>query len=345
MEMPASLASATDGRPLGTERLSVLPAFVRASAGSTGETFGAEVARAIERARGDGLERKRLDELEGARRDARRASFGHEREEKSEGEARAVEAVFRSEHAPVRVEPASTSDPTEASPLEPNRETAPPVMCRPCASESASAPQDAVLPSGTAIPPSLQMAPVAATSVVPRATSELPLLTSAPASESQPPELAPVARLGTRVVEPASAAPPPAGPDPAVLERAAEILRQIQLHATPFVRRLTLDLEPAELGRLSVQLALRAGRVAAIVRAEKPETLALLEQREAELLQVLSQRGIAADSVRFEHGFGDQRSRRGPRASAAAPAAASTPATPGSSTVPRHRSVRIDLYA
>jgi hypothetical protein len=128
-----------------------------------------------------------------------------------------------------------------------------------------------------------------------------------------------------------------------MLERAAEILRQIQLHATPHVRRLTLDLEPAELGRLSVQLALRAGKVTAIVRGEQPEALALLEQQEPGLLDVLARRGVAADSVRFELGFGGHRSRRGARPALPAPAASSVAAS-STSNVPRERS-RIDLFA
>src|SRR5262247_507411 len=106
METPASRAAATGGRLLGTEGPSVLPALVQTSDGASGEAFAAEVARATERAHGSEQQRKRIDELEGERRDARRAGFGKERE--SEGEAHAVEAVFRSEHAPVRAEPALT---------------------------------------------------------------------------------------------------------------------------------------------------------------------------------------------------------------------------------------------
>jgi hypothetical protein len=109
------------------------------------------------------------------------------------------------------------------------------------------------------------------------------------------------------------------------------------------VRRLTLDLEPAELGRLSVQLALRAGKVTAIVRGEQPETLALLEQQEPGLLDVLARRGVAADSVRFELGFGEHRSRRGARPALPAPAASSVAAS-STSIVPRECS-RIDLFA
>jgi flagellar hook-length control protein FliK len=202
---------------------------------------------------------------------------------------------------------------------------------------------DPVLQAGTASLPSQ----TAASAAVLHSTPQLPQLANAqaPASELQPLEPASLARPGSRPVKAASPPPPPAGPDAAVLERAAEILRQIQLHATPHVRRLTLELEPAELGRLSVQLALRTGRVAAIVRGENPETLALLEQHEAGLRDVLAQRGIAADAVRFELGFGGQRSRRGAGAPSPVQSTSSSSATTSSSTPPREHASRIDLVA
>ena len=179
----------------------------------------------------------------------------------------------------------------------------------------------------------------------PRAVRDVPAVGVAPASEARPVELPQPARPAGKSVEPVSAPPSPAAPDPVVLERAAEILRQIQLHAAPGVRRLTLDLEPAELGRLSVQLALRAGRVAAIVRGERPETLELLRQREDDLLQVLAQRGISADAVRFELGFRGSRSKRAQSSSAVSLAAPSAPSRDRSLPAPDDRSVRIDLHA
>ncbi|NOT30643.1 MAG: flagellar hook-length control protein FliK, partial [Planctomycetes bacterium] len=134
----------------------------------------------------------------------------------------------------------------------------------------------------------------------------------------------------------------------AVLERASEILRQIRLHATPDVQRLTLELEPAELGRLSIQLALRAGKLTAIVRAESAATLEALEQRENELRSVLAERGITADSMRFELGFG-QHSRGYARARAAAetPRERASVAPPHTlvTTLPPAAPLRLDTYA
>jgi flagellar hook-length control protein FliK len=187
--------------------------------------------------------------------------------------------------------------------------------------------------------------PSQAAGVAPHSIRELQAAPGAQVNEAQPVELPQPARPGGKAVKPASAPLPSTGPDPAVLERAAEILRQIQLHVAPGVRRLTLDLEPAELGRLSVQLALRAGKVAAIVRGERPETLELLQQREADLLQVLAQRGIEVDAVRFELGFRGSRSKRAKSPGADTAAAPSGPTRSLPSTAPGDRSARIDLYA
>jgi len=63
------------------------------------------------------------------------------------------------------------------------------------------------------------------------------------------------------------------------------------------------------------------------------------------LLQVLAQRGIVADAVRFELGFGGSRSRRWAHDPDAAPSVPSKPETTSSSAVPRDPSARIDLYA
>jgi hypothetical protein len=344
METPASLAAAKGGKPLGTEGLSVFP-LVQASEGASGEAFASEVERAMQRVHGGERQERRLAELQGARRDARRASFGQERERSGESEAHAMEAVFRREHAPVQAAPASEAALPDGGDSQSPAEGAPSTPSSPHAETRPAAALDPALPLPAATPPTQGAVPANVT--VQRAAHELtaPASTPAPASAPESLEPASLVRPGSRTGKPSTAPLPPAAPDPAVLERAAEILRQIQLHATPHVRRLTLDLEPAELGRLSVQLALRAGKVAAIVRGENPETLALLEQRQPELLQVLAQRGIPADSVRFELGFGGQRSRRGARAPAAAPPAQSTSAIPGSPSVPRETHAGLDLYA
>lgn len=346
METPASLASGQGGKPLGTERLSARPSFVQTRPGASGQMFAREVERAVERTHGDGLQEKRLDELEGQRREARRAGFGRmgTAEDGAEGEARTVEVVFRPEHAPVGVQPAHAPRLPGDGLFQSTPESVAPSTCSPCAEQRPGAPVDSVSqPSAQMVPiPSATQTPV--TGAVPHLAPELPALPGT-AHEVQSIELPQLARPGSKAAQPATSPLPTPGPDPAVLERAAEILRQIQLHAAPGIRRLTLDLEPAELGRLSVQLALRAGKVAAIVRGENSETLELLQQRESELLQVLAQRGITADAVRFELGFSDSRRPRAAHASTPAVPVLPAPASSIPCTAPRDRAALIDLYA
>ena len=98
MEIPASLAAGTGGGPLGTERSSAIPPH------ASGELFAREVERASERASGSAAEARRLEQLESARRETRRAGFGREREDEREVGPR--EAHLRPEHAPVVARPA-----------------------------------------------------------------------------------------------------------------------------------------------------------------------------------------------------------------------------------------------
>lgn len=296
-----------------------------------------------------------MDELEGARRETRRASFGRER--RAESETRADEATFRPEHAPAGPRPAVAVPPEPDS--APAAQAARPEMASGASAETARA--------SAGQGPTNPGAPAAGTASIagvipngPRALLERPAFPGAQAfsgapafsgthvGEAPPAELAQILRAGATKSARSAAATPRAS-EAAMLERATEILRQIRLHSTPDVKRLTLELEPAELGRLSIQLALRAGKLTAIVRAESAATLEALEQRENELQNVLAERGITADSMRFELGFG-QHSRGHTRARAAAETprerASVAPAPPHTfaTTLPP-AAARLDTYA
>ena len=98
------------------------------------------------------------------------------------------------------------------------------------------------------------------------------------------------------------------------IQRAEAILGQLRVHLSRGLTQATLNLSPAELGRLTIRIAVRKGRVAAVVRAESPETLELLERHVPELRAALIQSGLEPDTFEFELGFGaddkssDQRS-------------------------------------
>jgi len=300
-----SLTSGSGGRPLGTERPSAtLPA-------STGQLFAREVERATERSRGDGFQARRLAEMTAERRALRRAGFGARHED---GEGAGL-------HAQAARSPRPAPSAQAAAPAAASRGAPRPVAEEP--STSAGEPSPAAAPAASAdsrpAPANIDVAlPGAPAASAPSAPAS-PAPAAGPAADAPSPPRADVrpaesvsgagssAQRTNRASSPAAAPPPTEAAPAEALERAQEIVHQIRLHLSPHVRRLTLDLQPGELGRIAVQLAWRSGKVAAIVRAERPETFELLRLREGDLRALFAERGIEADSVRLELGFAGQR--------------------------------------
>lgn len=104
-------------------------------------------------------------------------------------------------------------------------------------------------------------------------------------------------------------------------ERASEILRQFRVHLSPELRQATIQLSPVELGRISIHLSMKEGRVTATLRAERKETLQVLEKHIPELKASLAQHGIEAGEFDLAMGFEDhgRRSERGPSSRSSAP--------------------------
>ena len=64
------------------------------------------------------------------------------------------------------------------------------------------------------------------------------------------------------------------------------------MHLHPGLRTATLQLAPAELGRLSIRIRVDGERVRATVRAETPEALAALERHAPELEAAFADQGF-----------------------------------------------------
>ncbi len=119
-----------------------------------------------------------------------------------------------------------------------------------------------------------------------------------------------------------SPAPPAAGPpsppsppipDPGPQERlAADVLRQVRVALDPARRSVTVRLDPRELGSISIRLDLGVGRVRAVLRAETPQALELLERHLPELRAALAAQGLEGEE--FDLGLAEQRDPRGGRA-------------------------------
>lgn len=134
--------------------------------------------------------------------------------------------------------------------------------------------------------------------------------------------------LAVRAEAARAAAPPRSEPAPTPAERhAADILRQLRLELAGDRHEARLQLEPADLGRIAVRLALERGKLRAEVRAESSDTLAVLQRHVPELRAMLEARGVTAESFDFQLGFQDGRQggaqggdeRRGARSGASEP--------------------------
>ena len=332
------------GRPPG--RPAVLPGLRAADAFRGGELFREEAERALERQGGAQAVAERAELARAARRADRRAGFERPdtppRREPSAGEPGAPDRVPAAPSAAGPAPRAAAPFAEGAAPAtSPGATSAPPPEG--AASATAAGPGGA-LPSEAPPLPSGAGASAAAAATLPAgpaaAAQPGPAVAGAPGVEG------PAAAGRARAAH--SPAPAPAA-SPEEAERAQEILRQIRLHLAPGRRALTVELEPRELGRLSIEIALRNGRLFALVRAESPETLALLGARLPELLAALAEQGLEPESFELAQGFAEPRGhRQSSLARRHAPAIAEqSAATTPERTVALHASPTpgIDTYA
>lgn len=82
--------------------------------------------------------------------------------------------------------------------------------------------------------------------------------------------------------------------------RTAELLEQVRVAITPKTKTAVLRLDPAELGRLRVELQVEAGTVLAHLIVERPEALAALEQNLPELRAMFEQQGLDVGGFQLE---------------------------------------------
>jgi flagellar hook-length control protein FliK len=92
-------------------------------------------------------------------------------------------------------------------------------------------------------------------------------------------------------------------------EQAARVLQQLRAHMAHGKSHVTVDLVPAELGRVALNVAMRGGKMSAIIRAESAQTLELVERQLPELRASLAQQGIEAERFELHLGFGEAGSR------------------------------------
>lgn len=108
-------------------------------------------------------------------------------------------------------------------------------------------------------------------------------------------------------VEPAKAAP--RNEPPVSSERAADMLRQIRLQLSPELRQATIQLEPRELGRISIKVTLRGGAAHAELRVEKRSALEALQKQIPELEAALERAGLGGGELSLQLGLEEREGR------------------------------------
>ncbi len=312
---PAKSASALVPAFLGGASVALRSSSSRA----TGELFSEELEGAVQRQGGERAVEERLFELADARRSDRREGFERYRDRVSdsrrkgstESESSASSSPPREAEPPVE----TRSRPQKTPHAEPAAETtsakgssgerAPLARSEPAAvpaSETqASARPD---PNGAA---GAQGQP----GVVGQGTVSASA-TAAGAAPKVSPAISVIQGSRAEKLLESLAAERVHQPDLALLERAEQVLKQIRLAIQPRAKRVTLELSPNDLGRLAIRITLRKGELSTVVRAESPQTLALLELRAPELCSLLAQHGFDATRMEFELGFGERRERFAP---------------------------------
>ena len=126
--------------------------------------------------------------------------------------------------------------------------------------------------------------PEAAVSDRAPATAQSDPVTAAPSPSARPVvEAASLVQTGT-----GNTPPPPA---------AEQVVLQLRKAVANGVDRMTVQLKPATLGRVDVQMEVgHDGRVQAVISAERPETLHLLQRDARTLTTALTDAGLQADS-------------------------------------------------
>ncbi len=282
---------------------------------ATGELFSKQLDDAVDRQGGERVIERRLDELADARRSDRREGF--ERYRGQVADSRRREDSLKAEERPlapgVREDDVLPAAPAQRSPTEqrPSLDRA----TQPSRSSSSSAelssarnqsgPSSPQLPGGA---PSTASAPSALPTGAPGTANVASAGTGTSAGNPSPrgaPNISAVlvGPRGEKLLE-ALAAERAKGADPTLLERAEQVLKQIRIAIQPRAKRVTLELSPNDLGRLSIRMTLRKGELSTVVRAESPQTLELLELRAPELRSMLAEHGLDAAHMEFELGFG-----------------------------------------
>ncbi|HGY91758.1 MAG TPA: flagellar hook-length control protein FliK [Planctomycetes bacterium] len=114
---------------------------------------------------------------------------------------------------------------------------------------------------------------------------------------SPPPNSAPASQTQTDATAPAPVEAP-SGPSPQ--SRTEAVIEQVRVHVKPGHSRIAFRLDPPRLGRLSIRLVMRGGRLLGQVRTETQEAAHLLRSGLEGLRSTMREAGIQVDRLEFQ---------------------------------------------
>lgn len=293
------------GWPLGTERS---PSPSRERQPTPGSTDKPEAASRFDRA----LEEQRSSERLEGRRSPVEPTEANRAEEQPREDVQPEDWTNATAMATAPVPPAPPPRHSGSAVTEPEFSAQP----APSASAGSGPPQELL---ASLLPAEVPTAANSLAAAVPGAP------TASLGTEQQPSGPTPVASSGTNPassspaalaalpsapppteVEPAGPiAPPPPAAEPALEGTTSNVqIEALRLELDADGRQARLELEPAELGRVAVQLELRAKSVRAVLRVESKHALEALQNQMPELRQAFEARGlsVAGIELRFEQG-------------------------------------------
>jgi Meckel syndrome type 1 protein len=175
---------------------------------------------------------------------------------------------------------AADSPPRETGTLPPASSASPEAMTRTDPMASAWNPAGETPAAG--VEPRQRLDPVPRADAVPDLRMAPPTAAPAPPPEATPAET--------------PRAPPPSAP-------ARQVLPAVVAVAIGGGGRITVTLEPGELGRVEISIERSAEAPQVVILAERPETLALLQRDQRELDRALTQAGLQAEGRALSFGL------------------------------------------
>lgn len=131
------------------------------------------------------------------------------------------------------------------------------------------------------------------------ASGSVAAATRGPAQALAPGLVRPALEAGARATATPESGPTAEQAEAQEARRATQVLQQVRMHLHPGLRSATVQLHPAELGRLAIRVSVEESGVLARVSAESEEALAVLQRHVPELEAAFADQGFGELEFEF----------------------------------------------